>query len=134
MPRTFFQDFTRDDGSPVTVEYSFRGGSEASYSPMFGASGGGDACDVEIVTVMPNTEEYERLCARKLDLTRTAYGAERSLVLLAMEPEDMEKLSEINADIKAAEKACALTDAERERMETWLIEHHVDEPDDDLEF
>ena len=48
MARTYFEDFDRDDGSRVTVEYSFAGGSETSYSPLSGASGG-DPCEVAIV-------------------------------------------------------------------------------------
>lgn len=114
MPHTHFQDFTRDDGSPVTVEYSFRGGSETSYSPLYGASGG-DGCEVEIVSVMPNTPEYEELCRAYLDAPASASTQAREAM-------------------NAAKAAAALTDAENERMCAWLAEHHVDEPDDDGEF
>lgn len=45
---TYFHDFKRDDGSEVTVEYGYCGGSPTTYSPAFGAVGG-DAPEVEIV-------------------------------------------------------------------------------------
>lgn len=46
--RTFFHDFKRDDGTDVTVEYGFQGGSPTTYSPMYGADGG-DAAEASIV-------------------------------------------------------------------------------------
>lgn len=48
MARTFYHDFKRDDGSEVTVEYGYRGGSPTTYSPHSGADGG-DGAEVEIV-------------------------------------------------------------------------------------
>lgn len=47
--RTTFHDFKRADGSEVTVEYGFDGGTATTYSPHSGASGG-DAAEVHIVT------------------------------------------------------------------------------------
>lgn len=67
MGATFFQDFTRDNGRPVTVEYSYSAGSETTYSPMFGACGG-DGCEVSIVDSWPNTTSFERLHKCKSDL------------------------------------------------------------------
>jgi hypothetical protein len=48
LARTHFQEFRRDSGATVTVEYSYSPGSETSYSPHSGASGG-DPAEVEIV-------------------------------------------------------------------------------------
>lgn len=123
MAQTFFQDFNRDDGSPVTVEYSFAGGSPTTYSPAFGAVGG-DGCEVEIVACWPNTPEHHDLCEQKLEVEmRPSLSLRTPLTIQA-------KLAELNSKIAAAEASCALTDAERQRMEAWLAEHHVDEPSD----
>lgn len=63
---THYQDFTRDDGTVCTVEFSFKEGSGPSYSPYSGADGG-DGCEVGIVqafndagAVELTTEEAER--------------------------------------------------------------------------
>lgn len=47
--RTTFHDFKRADGTEVSVEYGFDGGSATTYSPHSGACGG-DAAEVTIVT------------------------------------------------------------------------------------
>ena len=125
MPQTYFWNFTRDDGWPVTVEYSFAAGSETTYSPYSGASGGGP-CEIQILSVMPNTPEFEELCRRAAELDRV------SVVLMSADERD--EAREIDEAIAAAKMACTLTDAEDERMTEWLIEHHVDESDDCLEF
>jgi hypothetical protein len=52
MAMTYFQKFTKDDGTPIEVEYSFSPGSETTYSPAYGACGG-DACEVEIIESWP---------------------------------------------------------------------------------
>lgn len=49
MPRTFFQDFDRDDGTPVTVEYSARGGCPAHYGSMSYAGHPAEGPEIEIV-------------------------------------------------------------------------------------
>lgn len=53
MALTYFQDFLRDDGSPITVKYSFR-------------NLGGGGCEVDLVDVMPNTSEFEAWCAQSV--------------------------------------------------------------------
>lgn len=123
MSATHFHDFTRDDGSPVTVEYSFSAGSPTTYSPHSGACGG-DPCEVEIISVMPNTPGYEALCRRSLELARVD--------IVLMSADEREERREVDEAIEAAKKNCVLTDAEDERMTEWLIEHHVDmgEPED----
>ena len=135
MSRTFFQDFVKDNGQPVTVEFSYSGGSETTYSPHSGASGG-DGCEVMIVSVMPNTPEYEALCRRSLDLSHgtpgTAHDGPIHPGLIG--PETRAELVDLDEQIEAAKSAVALTDAENERMCDWIAEHHIDEPDDDMEF
>lgn len=70
MARTFYQDFKRDDGNPVTVEYQFRNLSAA-------------IAEASIVNAW-------------LDHANGLFDVE-------------------------------LTDAERDRMEAWLVEHHENE-------
>jgi len=113
MPRSFFHDFIRDDGSPVTVEFEH-----------------GDY--VMIVDVMPNTPDFDRLCGEQLCLTRTVYGGPIDLAL--MDTETRERLAELDAQMAAAKAACKLTDAEDNRMCAWLAEHHVVDYSDDIEF
>lgn len=119
MTATSFQDFTRDNGDPVTVEYSFRPGSDPTYSPMYGAEGG-DPAEVEIIKVWPNTPSFDALCGRRNALVwAQTRSLRQSLVLLGL-----------TVSIRFAERRCRPTGAELERFETWLIEHHVYEPDD----
>lgn len=134
MPRTFFQDFKRDNGDPITVEYSFSSGSETTYSPMYGASGG-DPCEVEIISNWPNTQEYNDLHARRQELTLDNYSRQLSPIAISMmSPELREDLDDIDKAIERADAGGQLTDAERERIEAWLCENHVDEPYDDYDF
>lgn len=131
MARTYFQDFTKDDGSPVTVEYGVEGSySPTTYSPHSGACGG-DAPVFSIIEVFPNTPEYRALWERKQAIETTPFGKPRSPLL--MSTDDIEALTEIVRAIEKAEAACQLTDAERERMEAYLAEHYVEE-DPEPEF
>lgn len=125
MAETFFQDFNRDDGSPVTVEYSYSPGSETTYSSMSGACGG-DGCEVEIVTAWPNTQGYNDLHSRKVDLENSMLG--KSVHWLMGADSIREEITELAKQIDDADEACRLTDVERERMADWIIEHHVYEP------
>lgn len=125
MARTFYQDFTKDDGRKVTVEYSYRGDSPTTYSPHSGAVGG-DGCEVEIVEVFPNTPEFDDLCRQHLRLE------DHPGLVLSNEQRDL--LRELEADMERAREAVALTDAEDERICSWIAEHHVDEDYDDEPF
>ena len=125
MSRTFFQDFTRDNGLPITVEYAVEGSySPTTYSPHSGADGG-DHPEFSIIKVWPNTPFHNRLARGALRLSigneRTALGwklaaALRHLIELLMRADEWLRAS--------------ITDAERERMEGWIADHWVDEPDD----
>lgn len=115
--RTHFQNFLTDDGLPVTVEYSVDGSYVApSYSPMYGADGG-DAAEFCIKKVWPNTPGYHALC-RQINLTCNLhpYFVVRFVWHWW-----------VRLRIALADWACTLTDDERERMETWLAEHHVED-------
>lgn len=112
MPRTFFQDFTRDNGDPITVEYEVDG----SY----------------ILSAWPNTEAYNELHRRKREIEDRGLGKGIRYFLVAEGPD--EELREIEEEIAAADKACQLTEAERERMEAWIAEHYVEEYDDEPSF
>lgn len=112
MPRTYFHDFERDDGSPITVEYAIEDGTCAY-----------------IVDAWPRTEEYNRLWAEKNRIETGAYGNKRHF--LGFTEEEREVLNEINSEIERAK--FELTEAEHERMGAWLSENHIQESDD-IEF
>lgn len=113
MPRTYFHDFSRDNGDPITVEYQMDGGTCAA-----------------ILDAWPRTEEYNSLWARQADIEADAYGGKRHF--LSFSEEELEELNDIERAIEAAK--FELSDAERERMEAWLSENHTHESDDDLVF
>lgn len=98
MALTFYQDFLRDDGSPVTVEYSIR------------ELGGG--CEINIVDAMPNTPEFEALCGQSLEFCRESGN---------WAPDS----NPFDAEIKVAKAAIELTADECDRMVAWLAEHHA---------
>jgi hypothetical protein len=112
MPRTFFQDFNRVDGSSITVKYSFRTG------------------EVEIVEAWPNTPEYNALQNDRYALAEHYFPP----LIRGIDPSPAGRIARIDERLAAMEAACKLTDAEGERMCAWLAEHHVDEPDDELCF
>jgi hypothetical protein len=131
MARTYFQDFNRDDGSPITVEYGVEGSySPTTYSPLNGACGG-DAPEFSIIASWPATPEYNALQARRMELDTTIWGKPTHPAFIT--PEVREELIELDAKIATLDAAAVLSDAERERMEAWIAEHYVDEPDD-MEF
>lgn len=133
MTRTFFQDFTKDNGMPITVEYSLVSVGEP-YADLPGhiCDGGGSGPEIEIVTSWPRNEEYDRLVQRKMDLETTPFGKPRSLLM--MNGDDLHQLRDLDASIAKGDKAAELTDVERERMESWLCEHHVVEYDEEDYF
>jgi hypothetical protein len=125
MPRTYFADFLRDDGSPVTVEFGYSPDTETIYSPRFGADGG-DPAQIEIVSVMPNTPEYKHMCQRSLDLGRD---------IVLMTADERDELRELDETIRIAKARIALTDAENERIIDQICQVHNWEPDEpDVEF
>src|ERR1700733_8287091 len=97
MPRTFFQDFKRDNGDPVTVEYSYSVGSETTYSPHSGACGG-DPCEVEITAWWPNVQEYHDLHSKKTDLENFMLG--KSIAWLMGADTIREEIAELESDIQ----------------------------------
>ena len=122
MSRTYFHDFNRDDGAPVTVEYGVEGSySPTTYSPHSGAVGG-DAPEFSIISCWPNSEEYMSLIRERNAMVNDprSWIPRDPMLFTGEEAERFEELSKLIFDM---EKACALTDAERERMEAWLCEH-----------
>lgn len=118
--RTYFQDFVRDNGLPITVEYGVGGSySPTTYSPMYGADGG-DFPEFVILKAWPRTLGHERIAklannlwSRRSPLERAAHAT-------------------VCAVLRIDEwLRCRLTTAEHERMEAWLAENYVDEPDED---
>jgi hypothetical protein len=120
------QDFCLDDGRPVTVEYTYRPGSETTYSPMYGADGG-DGCEVEITNCWPRSEAYEEFCRRR----NARKWEERSVWT---RPFAWIELQFVSTAIWLFEQSVRLTDDEYQRMEVWLIENHVYEPYEPEDF
>lgn len=108
MARTYFKDFMRDNGDPITVEYRMD-----------------DETCAAIVEAWPRTEEYNNLWVIKNAIESGAYGNRRHT--LSFDEEERERLDEIDRAIEAAK--FELSDAERKRMEAWLSEKHIQEPD-----
>lgn len=116
MAKTYFHEFTRDDGAPITVEYRMDDGACAA-----------------IISAWPRTEEYIRLWTRKNAIEIDNYGRSRHFIYFT--EEEREELDDIDRAIADADSLCSrLTDAERERMEGWLSENHIQESDDDWVF
>ena len=111
MARTFFKDFTRDNGDQITVEHQIEDGT--------------CAC---IIDAWPRTDEYNNLWVMKNAIESGAYGNRRHA--LSFDDEEREQLDEIDDAIERAK--FELTTAERERMEAWLSENHIQESD--IEF
>lgn len=121
MARTFFQDFTRDNGLPITVEYAVGGSySPTTYTPMYGADGG-DAPEFSIIKAWARTPFSEWLAGisnRLWSKSAWYWRAAHAVVCAAMWLDDWWRAS--------------LTDAERERMEAWIAENYVEDYDDDF--
>jgi hypothetical protein len=117
MSATYFQDFTRDNGLPVTVEYGVDGSySPTTYSPICGAAGG-DAPTFCIVDAWPSTRGHNLLARWRLHcfgrLTwRSRIGFAISGWLLRFD----------------CWWRASLTDSEVERFEAYLAERHEDDP------
>lgn len=120
---TYFQDFVRDNGTPVTVEYAVEGSySPDTYTPMHGADGG-DAPTFSIINAWPNTPWHERLAGISLRLRfyNEKHGALTTLRVLTGRA--IWALMRFDEWLRAS-----LTDAEYERFEAYLAEHYVEEP------
>lgn len=121
--RTFFQDFVRDNGLPITVEYGVEGSySPTTYSPMSGADGG-DAPEFVILKAWPRTPGHDRLACLSVNLWSRRSLLERAAHAI------------VGALLQFDEwLRCSLTDAERERMETWIAERYVEDYDEEFAY
>lgn len=122
MARTYFQDFTRDNGLPVTVEYSARGGEPNYDYPGHICDGGGSGPDIVILKAWPNTPWHERIAGIEL---RLRWPGRRTLLPPSLLAWPFGMLLRLDEWWRAN-----LTGAELERMEVWLAERYVDEDDD----
>jgi hypothetical protein len=119
--RTHFQDFLLDDGSPVTVEYSVSGSySPTTYSPMHGADGG-DAPEFCVLKAWPKAPQYDALVQRWSVLEWASWVTPWQYLVWCW----------LGLRIRVADWAVRPSTAERERMEAWLAEHHVQDYDDE---
>lgn len=122
MGATYFQDFTRDNGLPVTVEYSATGGEPNFDYPGHICDGGGSGPEIVILKAWPNTSGHNRLASADLRLwlnrrMRLGYIAARMFgwpLRLLIRADEWWRAS--------------LTDAEDDRFSEWLAEHYVEEP------
>jgi len=122
MARTFFHDFVRDNGQPVTVEYEVDGSySPTTYSPRYGADGG-DAPTFGIIDCWPNEPWFDALSGRRN--ARSWPGRAPTLV-----DRICAAVLRWRCDFHRW-WLCSLTDAERERMEAYLAENYVEEDDE----
>ena len=122
MGQTFFDNFTRDNGLPVTVEYSCSGGEPNHDHPGHICDGGGSGPEVVIVKAWPNMPGFERLCKIRNDLDWTARPS-------WLDPFIWIALQVVDLRIWLQERRALLSVSERERMENWIAEHHVyDDP------
>lgn len=120
MARSCSYDFVKDNGLPVTVDFTYSPGSETTYSPMNGACGG-DPCEVSIDDSWPNTNAFNELYSLRNDLDWTARPLwKRPVAWIA--------LQFVEIAVWYQHRSARLTDAERERMEAWIAENHVYEP------
>lgn len=114
------QDFELDDGRPVTVEYTYKPGSDTTYSPAFGACGG-DAPEVEIIGCWPNNPEFDGFCQNRSDIETHDWP-------LIVRPFAWLGLQIVKFEISLMIRSVRPSSAEYERMEAWLIENHVYDP------
>lgn len=134
MSRTFFQDFSKDDGQPVTVEYSVDGSyTPTTYSPMYGADGG-DCPEFCIVSSWPNSEEYNELFSRRKAIEDSWHGKSIMWLIGFSSSDTADELQEINDRLAVLEERAELTDAERDRMLDWVAEHYVEDYSDEIDF
>ena len=124
--RTFFDNFTKDDGASVTVEYSVSGSYVApSYSPMSGADSG-DVPEFTVVSAWPATDRYHDMLGKRYWLwqMRRPWNYPWTTIRIV--------ITSIN--IWLEERAARLTEAEEERFLDWAAEHHVEEDDNDDDY
>jgi hypothetical protein len=122
MARTHFQNFTRDDGLPVTVEYQVESEGEPDFDhPGHICDGGGSEPVMAIVGAWPNDDAYEHLADRHYRrlLRRGLWNGLCRRVLEARMT-------------WAQFRRSRLSPAEVDRMEAWLAEHW--EPPDDSDY
>jgi hypothetical protein len=111
MPQTFFKDLTRADGLPVTIEYQMD-----------------DETCASVVGIWPNTEEYNKLVAERMELeTAGPYG--RRVNIATMDQEIREKLQELDRLIEDLDETARLPDGDMESIEKWLSENHTQTSD-----
>lgn len=58
MPRTHFQDFERDDGTPITLEFTATGGCPAHMGSLSYAGHPAEGPEIEIVGAYAETGRY----------------------------------------------------------------------------
>jgi hypothetical protein len=115
MGQTYFQNFTRDNGLPVTVEYSATGGEPDFDYPGHICDGGGSGPEIVILKSWPDTPWHNRLAAIEMQ-----FSLRKNLRLLAWPIKALIRLDEW--------WRATLTHSEDQRFTDWLIEHYVEEP------
>lgn len=125
--RTYFQDFVRDNGLPVTVEYSSTGGEPNFDYPGHICDGGGSGPEIVILKAWPDTPWHNRLASIEFAFQVPKSSTTSVGVWLGR------KLAAPFRWLMAVDEwwRASLSDAERERMEAWLAERYEDDYSDD---
>lgn len=124
--RTYFHDFTRDNGLPITVQYSATGGEPDFDYPGHICDGGGSGPEIVILKAWPNTPWHNRLAAIDLRFWPKASTTPTGAWLVRKLAAPVRGLMALDEWWRAS-----LTDEEREKFEAWLAERYVEEPYDD---
>lgn len=125
MPVTHFHDFTRDNGLPITVEYSATGGEPDFDYPGHICDGGGCGPEIVILKAWPNTPWHNRLAGIAMAV-RWPQGR-------ALTPAGWRLAGILSLPVRAIMRLdewwrASLTTTEDERMCAYLAEHYVEEP------
>lgn len=122
MGRTYFQDFVRDNGLPIVVEYSASGGEPDFDYPGHICDGGGCGPEIVILRAWPDTPFHNRLAGISV---RLMIGNNRTWIgwkVAAALRRPVELLMRTDEWLRAS-----LTPAEDERMVAWLAEHYEED-------
>jgi hypothetical protein len=123
---THFQDFTRDNGQPVTVEWRVASEGESNFDhPGHICDGGGSEPIIEIVDAWPTSTAHNWLHNADYRLWHRLHFKGWRMAAYRVLRLPIRAAIAVDAWWRAS-----LTDAERERMESWLAERYEPEPYD----